>query len=89
MARGRHEPGHPSAIGEYLGEVLREWREAHGWKRTDLQRASGIWHTTIADIELGQSNGNNDCLDRLCVALGHDIAELFTEAARRRAAASS
>ena len=84
MEGGMPHAAYASPIGQYLGEVLREWREARGWKRIDLQRATGVWHTTIADIEKGTSNGNNDRLDRLCIALGHDLAELFTEAVRRR-----
>ncbi len=86
MEGGMPDAAYPSPIGQYLGEVLREWREALGWRRIDLQRATGVWHSTIREIEAGRSNGNNDRLDRLCIVLGHDLGELFTEAIRRRTA---
>lgn len=84
MAASLPDPSLLSPIGRFVGEVLREWREARGWNRARLARASGIWHTTIEDLELGRSGGRTDSLDRLCAALDHDIAALFAEAHRRR-----
>ena len=84
MVRGLPDPAYPSPLRHYVGQVLQEWREARAWTRTQLQRATGIWHTTIRAIEEGRSGGTTDRLDRLSIALGHDIAALFAEAHRRR-----
>lgn len=59
----------------HLGDVIRKWREAKGWRNTDLADAAGIGKNTVSSIEDGQ-NTNTDTLERVVKALGHTVTEL-------------
>jgi transcriptional regulator with XRE-family HTH domain len=73
-----------SAIRRRLGDAVRTLRHARGWTQEMLGERAGLSYKFIGEIERGQGNPSVDTLERLSVALGVDVTELFGEPWPRR-----
>jgi putative transcriptional regulator len=68
---------------------LRRMRKAHGMTVTDLQRASGVSHGHISDIENGKKVPGLAVAKRLAKALGTTVDELFPDISVNEQASTS
>ena len=74
----------PAAIGEFAAprdndrmKNLTTIRKAKGLSQTELAEAVGIKQATVSRIEKGVNNPSLDVAERIAVALGVNVVELF------------
>jgi transcriptional regulator with XRE-family HTH domain len=65
----------------YLGQRVREFRQAVGWSQAELSRRvfDWPWHTKVSNIERGQRQVSAVELWRLARALNRSLDEFFPE----------
>src|SRR5690348_14054326 len=66
------------SLKEDMGVRIRELREDAGWSQDDLASAIRVDRSMVGYIERGKSNTSPEVLERLAVALGVDVADLYT-----------
>jgi transcriptional regulator with XRE-family HTH domain len=60
---------------KYISRYLADWRQRKGWTLRELEKASGVNHSTISGLELGQIKPSSSVLRKLSEALGLDAEE--------------
>jgi len=64
-------------LQERLAERVRTLRRRHGLSQHDLAERAGVSRSTVARVELGESNPDLDTLGKLATALGVSPRALF------------
>lgn len=64
-------------IQRLLGFNVRKVREALGWSQDKLSEESGLHRTYISGIERGVRNPTVEIVQKIALALGVSIADLF------------
>ena len=67
---------------ELLGQKLRWLRFTHHWSQEELAHASGLHRTYISAIERARCNVSLDNIEKLALAFGLHVSELFRIEAR-------
>jgi len=67
---------------ELLGQKLRWLRFMHRWSQEELAHASGLHRTYISAIERAKCNVGLDNVEKLALAFGLSLSELFRMEAR-------
>ena len=62
---------------EQLGMRLRFLRQQRRWSQEDLALNANVNKNYISDLENGRRNPSLDILERIAVAFGISLAELF------------
>jgi len=62
---------------ELLGQKLRWLRFIRHWSQEELAHASGLHRTYISAIERAKCNVSLDNIEKLALAFGLDVSELF------------
>ena len=62
---------------DQLGMRVKFLRKQRKWSQEDLALESNINKNYICDLENGRRNPSLDILERLCVAFGISLEELF------------
>ena len=62
---------------ELLAQKLRWLRFTHHWSQEELAHASGLHRTYISAIERGKCNVSIDNIEKLALAFGLHVSELF------------
>ncbi len=62
-----------------FGRRVRALREAKGWSQESFAEECGLHRTYIGGIERGERNVGLVNVERIAMALGVSIADLFTE----------
>lgn len=66
-----------------IGEVLKQLRLAANLTLADLSSGARISSAMLSRIENGMATASLDALERLCIALGIDLSELFKRMDRK------
>jgi transcriptional regulator with XRE-family HTH domain len=66
-------------IRQRFGLRVRQLRQLRGWSQERLAKECGLHRTYIAGIEHGERNVSLMNIEKIAIALGIDIAELFQE----------
>lgn len=64
-------------IQERIGQRIRKFREARGWKQEHLAEKSGLHPTYIGGIERGERNATVESYFKVACAFGVPLVELF------------
>ncbi|HEY1065789.1 MAG TPA: helix-turn-helix transcriptional regulator [Pirellulales bacterium] len=64
-------------ICERFGLAVRTRRDELGWNQEELAEQAGIHRTYLSDVERGSRNLSLVNIEKLAVALGLSLAELF------------
>jgi len=67
---------------ELLAQKLRWLRFIHHWSQEELAHASGLHRTYISAIERAKCNVSLDNIEKLALAFGLHVSELFRMEAR-------
>lgn len=70
-----------------IGEVLKQLRLAANLTLADLSSGARISSAMLSRIENGMATASLDALERLCIALGIDLSELFKRMDRKKGTA--
>jgi len=70
-----------------IGEVLKQLRLEANLTLADLSSGSRISSAMLSRIENGMATASLDALERLCVALGIDLSDLFKRTDRKKGTA--
>lgn len=70
-----------------IGEVLKQLRLAANLTLADLSSGARISSAMLSRIENGMATASLDTLERLCLALGIDLSELFKRTERKKGTA--
>lgn len=71
-------------IGRRIAPVLARWRQALGWTQDELAARAGISRGYLSELERGlPAQPGLSVLSRVCAAMGHSWAELFSTAGLR------
>lgn len=70
-----------------IGEVLKQLRLAANLTLADLSSGARISSAMLSRIENGMATASLDALERLCLALGIDLSELFKRTDRKKGTA--
>ena len=62
---------------ELLAKRIKELRLEKGWSQEDLAAASGLHRTYIGTVERAEQSITVDNIDKLAIALGVSVSELF------------
>ena len=62
---------------EQLGMRIKYLRQKHKWSQEDLALNSNINRNYISDLENGRRNPSLEILERITIALGITLEELF------------
>ncbi|HEU4661002.1 MAG TPA: helix-turn-helix transcriptional regulator [Pseudolabrys sp.] len=65
-----------------LGRNLRGLRLARGWTQDDLAAEAGVRQALISELECGKVDVRLDTLQRIALALGARLSELFEDGKR-------
>lgn len=66
-------------LDQYIGVKVKKARLEGGLKITDVARISGISQGMVSKIENAQVSTSLDTLNRLCLAIGLPISQLFSD----------
>ena len=72
----------PDTLLKRFGHVVRERRLERNLSQEDLADLCSLHRTYISDIELGKRNVSLTNIDKVAIALGISLAELFEEMER-------
>ena len=67
------------SIERRFGRRIRELRERAGWSQEGFAEACGLHRTYIGGIERGERNVSLVNIERIAIALGVPIADLFAD----------
>ena len=62
-----------------FGEAVRRYRQTRRISQEDFAEMCGLHRTYISDIELGKRNVSLENIEKIAIALGMTISELFAE----------
>ncbi len=62
---------------EILAQNMKRYREAKGWKKSDLARHSGIDASHISNIENGKKRIGLELMEKIALALGIEPFEMI------------
>lgn len=71
-------------IAAKFGKVVRRWREQAGISQEELATRAGLHRTYISLIERGKRTASIEVVRRVADALNTTMAELISEAEKRR-----
>lgn len=58
---------------DLMGQVLRRWRNRHGWTQARLGEEAGVRQETISRVENGSPGTELNTVLRLCAAMGVEL----------------
>jgi transcriptional regulator with XRE-family HTH domain len=77
-------PANDELIGRRIAPVLARWRQELGWTQDELATRAGISRSYLSELERGlPGQPGLSVLSRVCGAMGHGWAELFSTAGLR------
>ena len=68
-----------NTIHEVLIRNMKRFREAKGWKKSDLARATGIDASHISNLENGKKHSGLELMEKIAIALEVEPFELIRE----------
>jgi transcriptional regulator with XRE-family HTH domain len=68
-----------NTIHEVLIRNMKRFREAKGWKKSDLARATGIDASHISNLENGKKHIGLELMEKIAIALEVEPFELIRE----------
>lgn len=78
MSASLHDPNQPSAR-QILAANMRRLRAERQWTQEELAFRGGIDRSFLAHVERSARNVSLDVIERIAIALGVSLQELFRE----------
>ena len=78
QGRGSRQQAIDRGLQKRFGHRIQELRLKCGYSQEELSSVAGLNRTYLSDIERGEGNATLDVMSRLSVALGIELAQLFS-----------